>query len=83
MPNVEREQRGNPESSTSFEAAMRIWAKHVLIEFATGGDQRGDNFRIIVRPEEFCELAKIMMQANPVIAIKAFGSAMQLISQDA
>lgn len=78
MPEVEREQRANPEVWKSYEAEMMPWSNKVLIKFDTNPDgQRGSNFRINVGQDEFNDLAQYMMRADLTAAIKAFGFALQ------
>jgi hypothetical protein len=78
MPDVQREQRLNPEAGENYEAEMMPWSNKVLIKFDTNPDgQKGSIFRITIGPYEFNDLAQYMMSADLMAAIKAFGLALQ------
>jgi len=78
MPEVEREQRANPEVGENYEAEMMPWSNKVLIKFDNNPDgQRGSIFRITIGAHEFNDLAQYMMRADIMAAIKAFGLALQ------
>jgi hypothetical protein len=51
----------------------------IELRFATNADgQRVSVFDLAIYPRNFAELAKLMIEADPVIAIRAFGAAMQI-----
>src|SRR5437762_8362370 len=50
----------------------------IQINFSTNPTGRNhSNFRAVINPKQFEELARIMMEADPRAAIRAFGAAMQ------
>jgi hypothetical protein len=76
-PGIHTEHPNSPHLSLQFSiprfgtgrlrgVAGRIWS-----------DDKSERFRIIVEPEAFANLAREMMKADPLEAIRAFGKAMQ------
>lgn len=49
----------------------------VCVYFATGGEERGTRWEILIEPSSFEKLAAAMMRVDPTRAAKAFGKALQ------
>ncbi len=67
-------------AEVSFDGQLRVWREpsygYLEIGFSTDG-QRRNTFSAPIDPKQFEELARLMVEADPQAAIRAFGAAMQ------
>ena len=66
----------------SYDGHMRLWRSrdfsHLEIGFSTNPNgQRRSTFSAPIGPKRFEELARLMVEADPQAAIRAFGAAMK------
>jgi hypothetical protein len=67
-------------AEVSFDGRMSAMSVdgYVGIQFSTKPDAlRRSHFRAAIGPTKFEELARLMVEANPQVAIRAFGAAMR------
>jgi hypothetical protein len=60
------------------------WGGLIEIGFCSNPDgERRSTFEAYIVPDDFAELAKLMLKADPQAAIRAFGAALQDVSVQA
>lgn len=68
---------GSSWDSTTFKGHFHGWKGHIHIGFITGEQNRSEFGFSFLPDKHFNDLARAMIKADAVTAIKAFGAAMQ------
>ena len=68
---------GSPQADTKFKGYLQGWKGWIQIGFTTGEQNRSEFDLSLLPDQHFNDLARAMMKADAVAAIRAFGAAMQ------